>query len=374
VSLDGTTGCSSNQVAHAGFTGFATAIAITASCQKSQITNNYYNVNRNRISDGGKGTLIVEGDDQVVLSSDAFANNYLGFLNRNNLPGQGSALIPTMVLPGSFGSIASNSSTTPGGFWFQGDQAARACFGTGLYGTCLGPFTATGNSATWARMGSTGGLMEIFSDTGLTAGSTFTPTLRASLSTSAFSPGSAGGLTIGTSSLPFSSLFIGAAATNNIQVTGTASTARTLTLPDATGTVGLLSGTAKLMGSAAGSCASSGTLWTFSLGEDSALTCTVTTATQSANLGVPMASPGTIKNFNVVAGRAVKSGVSNVAVTVFKNSSSQALACSIVASATTCNDTTHSLTLAAGDIIGVQIGPTNASETLADVRVTLEKQ
>lgn len=47
------------------------------------------------------------------------------------------------------------------------------------------------------------------------------------------SPSTAGGSTLGTAALPYSSVFVGLAATNNIRITGTATAARTFTLPDA---------------------------------------------------------------------------------------------------------------------------------------------
>jgi hypothetical protein len=46
-------------------------------------------------------------------------------------------------------------------------------------------------------------------------------------------PDTAGGENLGSASLPFGNLYIGGAATNNIKVTGTATAARTLTIPDA---------------------------------------------------------------------------------------------------------------------------------------------
>jgi hypothetical protein len=52
------------------------------------------------------------------------------------------------------------------------------------------------------------------------------------LSASSLSPGSAGLLTLGTGALPYSSLFVGAAATNNAKITGTFTAARVFTLPD----------------------------------------------------------------------------------------------------------------------------------------------
>lgn len=59
----------------------------------------------------------------------------------------------------------------------------------------------------------------------------------ASLSATNFSPTTAAALTLGTGALPFSSIFIGGAATNNIQITGTATAARVATFPDATTTL-----------------------------------------------------------------------------------------------------------------------------------------
>lgn len=51
--------------------------------------------------------------------------------------------------------------------------------------------------------------------------------------TGAFTPNVAGGTDIGSASLPFANLWVGAAGTNNIKITGTATGARTFTLPDA---------------------------------------------------------------------------------------------------------------------------------------------
>jgi hypothetical protein len=51
--------------------------------------------------------------------------------------------------------------------------------------------------------------------------------------TGAFTPNAAGGTDIGSAAKPFANLYIGGSATNNIKVTGTATAARTLTIPDA---------------------------------------------------------------------------------------------------------------------------------------------
>ncbi len=55
--------------------------------------------------------------------------------------------------------------------------------------------------------------------------------------TSAPLPATAGGVAIGSNALPFLSLFIGDAATNNLNLIGTATGARTITFPDASITV-----------------------------------------------------------------------------------------------------------------------------------------
>jgi hypothetical protein len=52
-------------------------------------------------------------------------------------------------------------------------------------------------------------------------------------------PLTAGGSALGSNLLPFSSVYIGAAGTNNANVTGTFTGARTITIPDTTGTLAL---------------------------------------------------------------------------------------------------------------------------------------
>jgi hypothetical protein len=50
-------------------------------------------------------------------------------------------------------------------------------------------------------------------------------------------PGTAGGATSGSAALPWSSIYLGNAGTNNIRLTGTSTAARTATLPDNSGTI-----------------------------------------------------------------------------------------------------------------------------------------
>src|SRR3989442_10394753 len=66
---------------------------------------------------------------------------------------------------------------------------------------------------------------------------TETPAFFTGTFTAAPVPSTAGGVALGSGALPFSGVFVGGAATNNIQLTGTATTAKTATFPDNTGTV-----------------------------------------------------------------------------------------------------------------------------------------
>jgi hypothetical protein len=113
-----------------------------------------------------------------------------------------------------------------------------------------------------------------------------------------------------------------------------------------------------------GTATSSATLWLFPIGQISALTCTVTTATS----GIPMTTAGTIKNLRFQAGTAGKAGD---AVTIMKNASATGMPTCTYATATTCSDTTTSGTVAAGDLITVKI-TTTGTDTTANVHVSFE--
>lgn len=64
-----------------------------------------------------------------------------------------------------------------------------------------------------------------------------------SVKTTTISPFSVAGADLGTRALPFVRVYIGVAATNNIEISGTATAARVITLPDASGIVQLSSTT-----------------------------------------------------------------------------------------------------------------------------------
>lgn len=60
-----------------------------------------------------------------------------------------------------------------------------------------------------------------------------TATVNSLVASVGINPSVAGGIPLGTNALPFSSVYIGAAATNNARITGTMTAARTITIPDA---------------------------------------------------------------------------------------------------------------------------------------------
>lgn len=81
---------------------------------------------------------------------------------------------------------------------------------------------------------------------------------------------------------------------------------------------------------------------------------------------------GTIRNLYVKAGTAVKTAGTAVTATVEINGVASAVTCSMAADASSCSDTTHSAAVAAGDNIGIALGTSNASDTLAKVGARLE--
>jgi hypothetical protein len=105
------------------------------------------------------------------------------------------------------------------------------------------PYTSDG--ASWGTSFGVGTMTDGKTCTYATSGNTIacntTPTTYAPLTSPAFvtdiHASTAGGATLGTALLPFGSIYLGNAATNNIQLTGTAASAKVVTIPGQTGTV-----------------------------------------------------------------------------------------------------------------------------------------
>ncbi len=150
--------------------------------------------------------------------------------------------------------------------------------------------------------------------------------------------------------------------TATIQVPAAAGTP-TLTLPTATGTLGELSGSQTFFQACSGTANSSTTLgMQFVPGA-----CT----SSSTAVQLPVASAGTLTNLRVRCGTGGKVAGSGV-FTLNKNGAGSALTCT-VGTGTTCNDTTHSVSVAAGDTMQM-VFTTQATETLADCAASWEKQ
>jgi hypothetical protein len=101
-----------------------------------------------------------------------------------------------------------------------------------------------GNGTSPVQVTAVGGVNTVLTGTGVAPAFSATPTvtsitttasssLAGATTSAAFTPSTAGGTTLGTLALPFSSVYVGAAGTNNFQITGTATATRVFTLPDA---------------------------------------------------------------------------------------------------------------------------------------------
>jgi hypothetical protein len=126
-----------------------------------------------------------------------------------------------------------------------------------------------------------------------------------------------------------------------------------------------------LGGTCSGTAASQASIGLLGLGEVSALTCTVNT-TQTTHRGMVMPSAGTLKNLRVLTGTGGSNNGNSGNFKVVVNTTLTAITCQ-TGNGTTCNDTTHTASVNAGDEVTVFFTTANG-ETLADVRISLEKQ
>ncbi len=101
--------------------------------------------------------------------------------------------------------------------------------------------------------------------------------------TTSILPSAAGATVIGTTALPFSSIFIGDAATNNIQLIGTAAAAKVVTIPGITGRVQIASACSAMSGAGGASTLTVGlsNCYTFTVTDDEDTTITFSGAGNS---------------------------------------------------------------------------------------------
>lgn len=87
------------------------------------------------------------------------------------------------------------------------------------------------------------------------------------------------------------------------------------------------------------------------------------------NTGVPMPSAGTLQNLHL-------SSLRGVTVTVMVNGNSTAMTCTVSSTGSlpgTCSDSTHTIQVAAGDLVAVQASSASSTQ-IQGVQVSLEKQ
>ena len=107
-------------------------------------------------------------------------------------------------------------------------------------------------------------------------------------------------------------------------------------------------------------------------GETEFLNGAACSAATTATARYVASSAGQIANLRVFSSAAAVGGSNKDVLTVFKNGSSTALTCTIAASGTTCSDLTHSVAVAAGDVLTFQF-VTATSDTAANLSVGVEK-
>lgn len=180
-------GASRNHISGSA-TKFTTAINLAAGSFSNVVDMTGMQNNTTPILDNGDGNLIIQPNKSILLNTFiSSARDAAGFVEKQ-IPG--STHMPALVLP-SRGLMAFKDTTSTGGLWLQGDAASRAAVGGGCSGSASGGGSSLKASATDAWMirgGNTAGQIDFFSNTGLTSGVDFTPTLRASLSPAGFVP------------------------------------------------------------------------------------------------------------------------------------------------------------------------------------------
>lgn len=122
----------------------------------------------------------------------------------------------------------------------------------------------------------------------------------------------------------------------------------------------------------AGSAARAFCTGTVGSGTTDYLTFAACSSATSSVGGYVVDSPGTLASLYIVSSAAVVGGTNKDVATVLKNGSATALTCTIAASGTTCNDLTHSVTVAAGDVLTFKF-VTATSDTAADVAAVVTK-
>lgn len=217
---------------------------------------------------------------------------------------------------------------------------------SGMFATSIGDIVGVGNSTIWT-------LDDATQSVSVTTGTTF--------KANKINPLTAAGGAIGRTSLPFTSVFIGNAAENTTQLTGTFTGNRVATFPDATGTVQLVG------------AANTGTILTIQLANSvlanatgtiftSPCTSLALAGTTEGNVSCPVTRSGTVRNLYVRTGGTAKVNTPTTVITMRKNGVNQTVLLTMTETVnTTTSDTTHSFTVAAGDLVTLSVSVAGAA-------------
>jgi hypothetical protein len=337
----------------------AAGIKLTNTNQAQIINENWFfcdEVATVNTAGGGTGVLITQGATADTV--------FVGCNIENNLTGFNKAAANTVIFIG--GGIQSNGTnvtdTQPIFTTFMNTRIggvvqtfAITPIGGGYFdGLGVGGAPPQGNSVNWNGSGGFGCL-------------SLSSTCKWQLQTSALAPNSAAGSSIGTQTLPASDIFIGGSANHVLDFdTSALTTNRQIKAQDASGTLGFTSGTQRFFAGCNGTASPSTTI-TMPWPGTATTACTNTIST----IQIPATSVGTAKNMRVRCGTAGAGAASGV-FTLIQNGANSALTCT-VGTGQTCSDATHSVSLAAGDLLLIQF-TTQAAETLANCAVSFEIQ
>ena len=118
--------------------------------------------------------------------------------------------------------------------------------------------------------------------------------------------------------------------------------------------------------SASGTQANFGCTGTVGSAETEFLNTAACSGATTATRRIVVEQPGVIGNLRVYSSAVVVGGASKDVATVLKNGSNTTITCTIAAAGTTCSDTSHFVTVAAGDVLTVSF-VTATSDTAANV-------
>lgn len=231
-----------------------------------------------------------------------------------------------------------------------GSDPTGASFGVvDLNTTVLGDINSQGNSTTLTINDATAEI---------TAVASFLTNQITLTAAGGINPSSAAGSSVGSTSFPFSSVIVGNAANQSSQITGGFTGNRVVTLPDASITLPSNFGAPlSILVNNTVLATATGTVYS-SPGNDG----TPLSITTEGNVSWPCPRAGTISQLRVRTGGTAKTNTPTTVITVRKNGVDTALTLTMTETVnTTTADTTHSFTVAAGDLITVSFSTSGAA-------------